>query len=1145
MKTGPRIYNLFPSLFGSIDRWIAQLERIAAMGFDWIYVNPFHETGYSGSLYAVKSYYRLNPLFRGDATGSDDDLLRGFIDAAGTAGMGVMMDLVVNHTARDADLAAERPEWYRRAADGAIESPSANDPANPANVTVWTDLAELDYAERPARPHMIAYFSDVVRHYARLGVRGFRCDAAYKVPSDVWSAYITAAREICPDVLFAAETLGAPLEDVTRLRPAGFDYLFNSSKWWDFRAGWLLDQYEQFRHIAPSIAFPESHDTPRLAAEFPGRSDAELEAEYRFRYLFAAFFSSGVLLPAGYEYGFDRVLDVVMTRPDHWQTPRFDISAFIAAVNALKAAVPALNEEGAERALPASGDAIGLLRVAEAGASSAIALINPETSAEASFEAGEVLREIERAVDVTPQAAHARAIVAGERIVLRPLEMRVFVNGTNATNVTNGAKATYAAAHKGANAVERAAGRPETLGDAAGSAGAPLADRSGMDASNAADPRAAARPVVIESVWPEIDAGRHPVKRIVGDDFEVTADIFREGHDAIAAVLKYRARGAGAWRETPMELADNDRWRAAFRLERNTRYAFTIEAWPDDFETWRHGAERKTAAAQSIALELEEGRRLVAAAIARARPPIKGRLEGIQREISAAGERESESEIGIMLGGTLAELMRAVPDRSLGTIYGRELEVIVDRPAAQIGAWYELFPRSQGTHPGVASTFAQAQRRLPDIRAMGFDVLYLPPIHPIGHAFRKGRNNSLNPGPDDPGSPWAIGNENGGHTAVEPSLGTIADFERFVAAAAAHGLEIALDYALQCSPDHPYVREHPEWFEFRPDGSIKYAENPPKKYQDIVNFKWFGPQAPALWDELRDVVEFWIARGVRIFRVDNPHTKPFAFWEWMIGEVQSRHPDVLFLAEAFTRPKIMKQLAKLGFTQSYTYFTWRNFKHELTDYCRELAHSELAEYFRPNFFANTPDILPPFLQTGGRPAFVIRLILAATLSSAYGIYSGFELCENAALPGGEEYLDSEKYEIRVRDWDAPGNIKEDIARINRIRRENAALRTWRNVRFHHASDDNVIFYSKSAGSNTLLIAVNLDPFRTVDAVLDVPLGELGYGEGDDVACRELLSNSGAIWHGGRQPVRLDPQRNPAVIFAVDRRLHVDYDSPSD
>ena len=432
MKTGLRIYNLFPSLVGSIENWSKQLPRIAAMGFDWVYVNPFHETGYSGSLYAVKDYYRLNPLFRGAATASDDDLLRGFIADATAAGIGVMMDLVVNHTARDCVLAQTHPQWYRRSEDGDIESPSASDPADPSKVTVWTDLAELDYTDRPERAEMVAYFSDVVRHYAQLGMRGFRCDAAYKIPGEIWPAFVAAARDVLPATVFAAETLGAPLEAIAQLRPAGFDYLFNSSKWWDFQAPWLLEQYEQFRHIAPSIAFPESHDTPRLATEFADLGDAQLEAEYRFRYLFAAFFSTGVMMPIGYEYGFDRPFDVVMTRPDHWQTPRFDLTAFIADVNAMKASVPALNEEGAERRFPLANGAVGLLRNALAGSSTAVAVFNPDTAQSASIDAADVLREIESAVDITPAAAAGEPLRADLPIELAPLGVRIFTKAMRA-----------------------------------------------------------------------------------------------------------------------------------------------------------------------------------------------------------------------------------------------------------------------------------------------------------------------------------------------------------------------------------------------------------------------------------------------------------------------------------------------------------------------------------------------------------------------------------------------------------------------------------------------------------------------------------------------------------------------------------------
>jgi starch synthase (maltosyl-transferring) len=428
---------------------------------------------------------------------------------------------------------------------------------------------------------------------------------------------------------------------------------------------------------------------------------------------------------------------------------------------------------------------------------------------------------------------------------------------------------------------------------------------------------------------------------------------------------------------------------------------------------------------------------------------------------------------------------------------------------------------------------------------MGFDVVYLPPIHPIGRSFRKGPNNAIQAGPDDPGSPWAIGNEHGGHKAIDPALGTLADFRAFLRAAREHGIEIALDYALQCSPDHPWVQEHPEWFHHRPDGTIKYAENPPKKYQDIYPLNFYSREREALWEESKGILLFWIEQGVRIFRVDNPHTKPIPFWSWIISEIQSVHPDVIFLAEAFTRPRVVEALAKVGFTQSYTYFTWRNFKQELTEYLTELTHGEKAEYFRGNFFANTPDILPPILQQGGPPAFRMRLVLAATLSSVYGIYSGYELCENAAIPGTEEYLDSEKYEIKHRDWNAPGNIRDYIARINLIRRENRALHEYRNLVFHESSDEHVLCYGKRSfdGGNTVLVAVNLDPFAARESEVRVPLEALGVGLDEPYQAHELISDERQLWRGPVQRIRLDPRREPAAIFRLERFAQRDYGTP--
>jgi starch synthase (maltosyl-transferring) len=651
------------------------------------------------------------------------------------------------------------------------------------------------------------------------------------------------------------------------------------------------------------------------------------------------------------------------------------------------------------------------------------------------------------------------------------------------------------------------------------------------------------RTVWIGNVRPELEAGRFPVKREVGEAFEVSADILREGHEALAAVLMYRTVKDTRWREVRMEPTGNDRWAARFPLEENTRYLYTIEAYPDPYRTWAEDLRKRLAAGMEVTSELLEGAELLRRTMVRAAGADRKRLEARLADFDQAATPAQRARI--LLDDETAELMDTYPDRSAATRYDRELEVVADRPLARFAAWYELFPRSQGKVPGRHGTFKDCIDRLPDIAAMGFDVIYLPPIHPVGRSFRKGRNNSLTAGPDDPGSPWAIGNEQGGHKAVEPALGTLDDFRAFVRAARQAGMEVALDYALQCSPDHPYAREHPEWFHARPDGTIKYAENPPKKYQDIYPLNFYCRDRAALWEELKGILLFWIEQGVRIFRVDNPHTKPIPFWAWLIGEIQAVYPDVIFLSEAFTRARVMQALAKVGFTQSYTYFTWRNFKAELIDYFTELTQTEMAEYFRGNLFTNTPDILPPILQQGGRPAFKMRVALAATLSPVYGIYSGYELCENAAVPGTEEYLDSEKYEIKVRDWDAPGNLKDYLARLNQIRRDNPALQAYRNLRFYESDDESILWYGKRSadGTNAILVAVNLDPFEAHEARVHLPLAELGIGAEDRFVAHELLTDQRHLWKGGTQAIHLDPRVEPAAIFRVERFPHKAYGTP--
>jgi starch synthase (maltosyl-transferring) len=648
------------------------------------------------------------------------------------------------------------------------------------------------------------------------------------------------------------------------------------------------------------------------------------------------------------------------------------------------------------------------------------------------------------------------------------------------------------------------------------------------------------RSVWIQGVWPELDGGRFPVKREVGEEFTVSADIFREGHEALAAVLRYRAAQDTDWREVRMAPLGNDRWAAGFRLDENTRYRYTVEAYPDPYQTWLDDLTKRLAAGMDVSSELLEGAALLERTLARAVGGDRLQLESILAAFRAALPAARPQ---LLLDPGTLELVRSYPDRSAATGYDRELEVIVDRPLARCGAWYEAFPRSLGRVPGQPGTLKDCLDHLPRIAGMGFDVLYLPPIHPIGQSFRKGRNNTLPAGPSDPGSPWAIGNEHGGHKAVEPALGTIEDFGALVRAARARGLEIALDYALQCSPDHPYVREHPEWFYTRPDGTIKYAENPPKKYQDIYPLNFYCRDREALWEELKSILLFWIDQDVRIFRVDNPHTKPLPFWGWLIAEIHAVHPDVLFLSEAFTRPKVMQALAKVGFSQSYTYFTWRNFKQELIEYFTELTQTEVAEYFRANLFTNTPDILPPILQQGGPAAFRLRLILAATLSPSYGVYSGYEVCENQALPESEEYLDSEKYEIKARDFEAPGNLRDLITRLNAIRRDNPALQQSRNLRFYPSGDDNLLFYGKRHQSNAICVCVNLDPFDRHTAELQLPLESLGIAPDEQFALEDLLTGSRHLRKGAVQTITLDPAQAPAVIWRLTRFPHKDFGTP--
>ena len=847
------------------------------------------------------------------------------------------MDLVINHTAQDAVLAADHPEWYRRNPDGTLYAPRAIDPDDPTKVTIWEDLAELDYETPSARAVLIDYWTHYVRHYAGLGFDGFRCDAAYQVPAGVWRSIISAARQTAPDLRFFAETLGCTADQVVALADAGFDYIFNSAKWWDFRAPWLLDQYERFRLIAPSIAFPESHDTERLAAEVS--SQAQLTASLKFHLLFAACFSTGLMVPMGYEYGFRRRLDVVRTRPEDWEETGIDLTEFVSAVHAMKAAVPALNREGHQRRITAPDNpVVGLLRLNGGhpieSDSCAIILLNPDPKRSHQVSIAPLLAEtggmFDHFADVTPLATPL-AFHPGDAITLEPLAARVFRGDRGRRPIQVATEAPI-----------RAPG-PHTALD-----------------------ELAANRIAIERVHPELDGGRFPAKRIVGDMLEIWADIFGDGHDKLQARIKYRTvdggglvgSADGVLRQRPLDRAHPPHAECRLSLHRRSLARPVRQlarrshqearrragSAPGAGGRPRPGAEGSRAGAGALSRDpgspADPRRDLARAARGAGRAAAGGRgahggralrrpHQRIALSAGAAGHRRPA-------GRPLCRLVRA--DAALAER--------LDGPPRHLRRCDR--PPALCARDGLRRALSAAD---PPDRAH-------QPQGPQQQPDRRRRTILAAPMPSAPRK-----------AAIPPSipeLGSFEDFKRLLQAAHAHGLEIALDFAIQCSPDHPWIKEHPEWFDWRPDGTIKFAENPPKKYEDIVNLHFYRDAYPAVWHALRDVVLFWIEQGVKIFRVDNPHTKPLPFWEWMIGEVRRQHPDVIFLAEAFTRPKMMKRLAKLGFTQSYTYFTWRTTKRELTEYLTELTQEEPKEYYRPNFFANTPDINPLHLQTGGR-----------------------------------------------------------------------------------------------------------------------------------------------------------------------------------
>jgi starch synthase (maltosyl-transferring) len=831
----------------------------------------------------------------------------------------------------------------------------------------------------------------------------------------------------------------------------------------------------------------------RESRDFPDHDQAALQKRSKFLLWASAALGDGILVPMGFEYGLETRLAHPLGAARSWfelaaKRP-FDLSEDIAAANAFVATQSGQFKSSTLAPLWPAGapQILAAVRRSDDKTRIRVVLANP-ADRDVSVPASSVSREVGEFLPLKDVLRPGPNLAPDELLTLRPGEVRV-LEGCRATIIRS--------------------------------------SEVHVPPDNAvSEPR-----LIIEAVTPSVDGGRHPVKRIVGDPVHVECDAYGEGHDPIRVVLRWRASDEADWRAKRMTALGNDRWAADLPLERVGRYLFAIEAWRDEFAIYRSELRKKYEAGVPLALELKEGEAILSHALSHARGVDAARLKNVTERLEAA---DDPARVAILLAEETAEMYAAADSPAFRIRMDAPIAIDSERRTAEFASWYELFPRSQSGDPQRHGTFDDVVRRLPAIRDMGFDVVYFPPINPIGKTNRKGRNNTLKAGPDDPGSPYAIGSAEGGHDAIHPQLGTFEDFQVLLSEARNLDLEIALDFAIQASPDHPWLKQHPEWFSWRPDGTIRYAENPPKKYEDIVNLDFYAEGAkPALWIALRDTILFWIDRGVLLFRVDNPHTKPLPFWEWMIDDIRREHPDVIFLAEAFTRPKVMYQLAKAGFSQSYTYFTWRNTKSELTSYLTELNSEPLAWFFRPHFFVNTPDINPEFLQNAPRSAFLIRAALAATLSGLWGIYNGFELCEGEPDSQRKEYANSEKYQIRAWDWDRSGNIIGEITALNRIRRENPALHSHLGLSFQNAWNDNVVFFEKASADrqNVVLVAISLDPVTAQQADIEIPLWKFGLSDHDTLRAEDLMREREILWSGKHQRIRLDPEL-PFAIWRV-------------
>jgi starch synthase (maltosyl-transferring) len=1066
----PSIYYVHPLQFRGLPAWRSLFEHVKGLGFDAVLTAPPFARGQSTSVFVSQSFDALDPAL--DLPGPAEERLKDLSNAAREHGLLLLLDLVPDR------VASERHSTQPEIVDPRISPFDAGsrriDFDNPQEV----EQASAEWRER-------------LRRFLNAGVAGFRCMGIDKSPLQLWADLLSAGRSVNPSATFLAWTPGTAFEIRRALKGLCFDGVFSSFAWWDLEEPWFAEEYELQRVLGHQVAFPEAPYAQRVAHGTESREIIERKA---LRALHLAAALGPLMVPMGFEFGVATPLDPMHGDGQGIRGLReqgaFDLSADIRAVN------DKLNTTDSF-----SGKAIRLVTTA---GSSASALVQSDR---------EDLRSSE----------HVRVIVFNRNLRSPAIAPVHAINETASAFLPLSQDQGRPAAHL----LETGKLEPGALHVLSGRRAQPITSKPTVSAKEAtASPRLA-----IERIEPSVDDGRFPVKRIVGQVVKVEADIFGDGHDPLSAALFWRPGDSDQWNEVRMELIENDRWHAEFPLSRLGRHEFVIEAWRNPFAIFRYELSKKHEARLDLKLELQEGMNLVKSALSYASRGLAAELEELIVRLKEAPEPQRAE---LFLAAETFDLMAKADQRPF-RIRSTPIPLDAERLGAAFASWYELFPRSQSGDPNRHGTFADVVGQLPRIRDMGFDVVYFPPIHPIGKTNRKGRNNSLRAEPGDPGSPYAIGSEAGGHDAIHPELGTFDDFRAFVAAAHDHGLEVALDLAIQASPDHPWLKQKPGWFDWRPDGTIRYAENPPKKYEDIVNVDFYTKDAvPDLWQTLRDIVDMWVGQGVKLFRVDNPHTKPFPFWEWLIADIRARHPDVIFLSEAFTKPKVMYRLAKIGFSQSYTYFTWRNLRWELEQYMRELTTEAPKEFFRPHFFVNTHDINPDFLQNAPRSAFLIRAALAATLSGLWGVYNGFELCEGRPDVKRKEYADSEKYEIRAWDWNRSGNIVPEITMLNRIRNENPALHSHLGLTLLPSSNDQVMFFEKaSAGrENVLLVAISLDPHGYQESNVEVPLWSWRLPDNGSLALEDLVSRRQFTWTGKWQKVGFDPHILPFSIYRV-------------